>query len=187
MTNDNLPQKINFEEIVVPERHPMIYQKIDKFDFNNPIIDPIEFALGLAHVMVRHNALGLSANQFGVPIRAFAMASNPVIVCFNPIIVDFSEEKIKLDEGCLSFTNMILEVERPRIIKVRYTQPNKEVITTQFQDLTARIFQHELDHLNGIAFTKHVSTMKLESAKQEKKRLDRLNALRQSVKPTIKV
>lgn len=188
--NDNEPQEpqlVDFENMIVPERHPMIYQQVPDFDFSNPIMDPIEVAMGLAHVMVKHQALGLAANQIGLPIRAFVIASNPVLVCFNPRIVDSSEEMLDLDEGCLSFRNMILNIKRPRVIKVRYTQPNGEIITRQFQDLTARIFQHELDHLNGIAFTKHVSSMKLEAARQEKKKRDRMSFVRNSVAPKLKV
>jgi peptide deformylase len=190
--NDNEPRVIDLsgiptEGVLVPERHPMIYQKMPEFDFTNPSVDPIEFAHVLARTAIAHNALGVSANQFGMPVRAFAMLSNPIIVCYNPIIVDSSEETLALEEGCLSFRNMILEITRPRVIKVRYTEPNGNVVTRQFQDMTARVFQHELDHLNGIPFTKYVSSLKLDQARNEKKKRDRIQALQRSVKPQLKV
>lgn len=179
---------IPLEGIPVPERHPMIYEKIEEFDFMNPVVDPIEFAHVLARTMLSHEALGVSANQFGFRVRAFAMLANPIIVCYNPIIVDKSEETIKLDEGCLSFRNMILDkIERPRVIKVRYTEPNGNVVTRQFQDMSARIFQHELDHLNGIPFTRHVSSLKLEMAIKKKKKQDQADFLRRSATPQLKV
>lgn len=177
---------IPLEGIPVPERHPMIYEKIEEFDFMNPVVDPIEFAHVLARTMLSHEALGVSANQFGFRVRAFAMLANPIIVCYNPIIVDQSEEMIELDEGCLSFRNMILKIKRPRVIKVRYTEPNGNVVTRQFQDMSARIFQHELCHLNGENFTQLVSPMKLEAARMKKKKLDRLQRFRGS-QPKIQV
>lgn len=188
--NDNDPlqdQVIDFESIIVPERHPMIYQEMPDFDFRNPQMDPTELAIGLAHVMLKHGALGLAANQIGLPFRCFVIAANPIIACFNPRIVDSSPDMVELDEGCLSFRNMILKVKRPQVIKVRYTQPNGEIITRQFQNITAQVFQHELDHLNGIPFTKHVSSLKLEAARQEKKKLDRMQMVRDSVTPKLKV
>jgi peptide deformylase len=179
---------VPLEGIPVPERHPMIYQNIEDFDFMNPAVDPIEFAHVLARTLISHNALGVSANQFGFRVRAFAMLANPIIVCYNPIIVDKSDETIKMDEGCLSFRNMILEkIERPRVIKVRYTEPNGNVVTRQFQDMSARIFQHELDHLNGIPFTRYVSSLKLEAARKDKIKRDRLEMLHRTTKPKLKV
>jgi peptide deformylase len=188
--NDNETKQFDLSilpEILVPERHPMIYQEMLEFDFANPPVDPIEFAHVLAQTAIRHNALGVSANQFGVAVRAFAILANPIIVCYNPKIVDYSEEMIELEEGCLSFRNMILNIKRPRVIKVRYTEPNGNVVTRQFQDMTARVFQHELDHLNGIPFTKHVSSLKLESARQDKKKRDRVEMLRRSTKTQLQV
>jgi peptide deformylase len=183
--NDNKIDLTTVGDVTVPERHPMIYKEVPPFDFTNPIVDPIEFAHVLAQTMLKHNALGVSANQFGMPVRAFAIACNPILVCYNPKIVDFSEEMIELDEGCLSFRNMILKVKRPRVIRARFTLPNGETTTQVFQDMTARIFQHELDHLNGIAFTKRVSSLKLEKAIKEKKKRDKIEMLRRTTQPTL--
>jgi peptide deformylase len=115
--------------------------------------------------MISHGGIGLAANQIGLPYRAFAMASNPILVVFNPLIVDQTSDSIELEEACLSFPNMILKIKRPSIIRVRYTLPNGITETHKFIGITSRIFQHEIDHLNGVLFTDHVGPVSLAMAK----------------------
>lgn len=142
--------------------------KLDRFDFSNPPIDPIELAHDLAQTMLDKNGMGLAANQLGLPYRVFAIKANPILVCFNPIIVDESlSNQIYLEEGCLSFPGLIVKVKRPAKIKVRYTEPNSETVTKTFEGLTARIFQHELDHLDGIVFTQRAHKIHLEQARKK--------------------
>jgi len=143
-----------------------------KFDFTNPPIDPIELAHDLAQSMLDKNGMGVAANQLGLPYRAFAIKSNPIIVCFNPIIVDQSNTKLSvLEESCISFPGLYLKVKRPHKIKVRYTEPNGNVVTTFFEGLTSRIFQHELDHLNGTCYTERANRIHLEQARKKQKNL----------------
>lgn len=150
---------------------PLIYQTIPKFDFASA--DPIEIAHNLAQTLISHDALGLAANQAGQEIRAFAIRAEKIIVCFNPIIVDFSDDMIYLEEGCLSFPGLTLKIKRPETVKVRYTEPNGNVVTTIFGGMTARVYQHELNHLDGIAFQSKASRLELDRGKQRKKKLDR--------------
>ena len=137
---------------LVDDNHPLLQQTLPKFDFANPPADPIEIAHALTREMIRHKGLGLSANQLGLPVRAFAMATNPVIVCFNPVLVDVSSEEILLDEGCLSYPNLFVKIPRPSFIKVRYTLPNGQTDTYKYTGMTARIWLHEFDHMEGIDF-----------------------------------
>lgn len=134
---------------LVPHDSPILRTVCEKFDTAKPPFDPVEFAHDLAQTMISHGALGLAAPQVGVPYRVIAVSSNPVGVLYNPIIVDRSSETNTLEEGCLSFPGLILHVERPRAIKVRYSLPNGEVVTKVFVDTTARIICHEVDHLDG--------------------------------------
>lgn len=157
---------------------PMIYQTVDKFDFTNPPTDPIELAHDLAQTIIQHDALGLAANQAGLPYRVFGIRAEKIIVCFNPTIVDSSEETVYLDEGCLSFPGLMLKVKRPETIKVRYTEPNGNVITTKFSGMTSRVFQHELDHLDGITFLNRASRLEVERGKQmQKKRMRKMKRM----------
>ena len=153
--------------------NPLIYQVMPKFDFNNPPVDPIELANDLAQTMLSENGMGLAANQAGLPYRAFAIKSEQIIVCFNPLVVDSSPEEVYLDEGCLSFPDLYLKVKRPATIKVRYTEPNGNVRTMTFSGMTARVFLHELDHLDGIAFQKRTNSLHLNQGRQKQKKLQR--------------
>ena len=155
---------------LVSSTDPILHTTLPEFDFSNPPVDPVQLAKDLAKTMIHNNGLGLAANQIGMSYRAFAMATNPVIVCFNPRIVDMSEEKLELEEGCLSYPGLLLKIVRPRRIKVRYQYPNGEVVTQVFHDMTARIFQHELDHLNGVTFDQYVSSLKLAMARNKMKK-----------------
>lgn len=154
---------------LVSRTDPILKTVMDKFDFANPPVDPIDLAKVLAEAVISHNGLGIAANQLGLPYRAFAIKAEQIIVCFNPIIVDASEEIISLEEGCLTYPHVYVNIKRPRKIKVRYTQPNGEVVTRVFEGMTARIFQHELDHLNGLVHLDKVNRYHREKAQKDAK------------------
>lgn len=138
---------------LVDPKDPILTTPCQVFDFKNPPFDPIEFSKTLVKFMYDKNGIGLAANQVGVPYRIFAMRGQPEnFVCFNPKIVQPSEMKIELEEGCLTYPNLLVKITRPQHVRVRFTTPNGDTITKQFTGLTARIFQHELDHLDGIIF-----------------------------------
>ena len=146
---------------------------MEDFDFQNPPLDPAKIAHILARTMIEQKGLGLAAPQIGLPVRAFVMMSNPVLCCFNPKIVDRTSKMIILEEGCLTFPGLYLKIPRPEIIKVRFTLPNGETKTEKFIGMSARIFQHELDHLNGILYTNRVGPVALTLAKNKAKKLNR--------------
>jgi peptide deformylase len=103
--------------------------------------------------MYEYNGLGLAANQVGEPYRIFAMRGQPEnFVCFNPKIVQPSEMEVVLEEGCLTYPGLLVKIKRPQHIRVRFQMPNGETVTKQFTGMTARVFQHEMDHLDGIVF-----------------------------------
>jgi peptide deformylase len=148
---------------------PLLKQEMEPFDFSNPPVDPLDLVSDLAETMLANNGVGLSANQCGLPYRVFVMLGQELIPCFNPRIVDMSQETIILEEGCLSYPDMFVKVKRPRRIKVRYAEPNGNVITQTFDGMTARVFQHELDHLNGINYQQRANRYHLEQARKKKK------------------
>ena len=117
------------------------------------------------------NGLGLAANQVGVPYRVFAMRGSPEnFVCFNPRIVQPSAENIILEEGCLSFPGLIVKVKRPKHIRVRFQTPNGDTKTETFIGMTARVFQHELDHLDGRLYFNRANKYHKEIAMKKWKR-----------------
>ena len=125
--------------------------------------------------MVKYGGIGLSANQVGLPFRMFVMGGHPQIDdgkvrnCFNPIIKDLSEETVLMKEGCLSFPFLFLSIKRPQWVNVQYTDENGKTVDEYLHGMSARIFQHENEHMNGYVFTDLVSKFKLGIA--EKKRL----------------
>lgn len=149
---------------LVPSTHPLLRTVLDEFDFNDPIADPQQLATDMVEYMRECEGIGLSANQFGMNARVFAMEGEPAFVCFNPRIVMYGEEQVILEEGCLSYVGLAVKVKRAKTIKVRFQGPDGEVYTKTFTGMTARVFQHELDHLNGIVFYSHANTFHRDTA-----------------------
>jgi len=115
--------------------------------------------------MYERNGLGLSSNQIGVPYRLFAMRGSPQnFVCINPRLIHTSTERVLLDEGCLSFPGMIVKIKRPSEIRVRFQLPNGDTQTHKFTGITARVVQHEIDHLDGILYFNRASRYHREQA-----------------------
>lgn len=138
---------------LVEQNDPILTNECSNFDFNNPPMDPIDLAQSMVKFMYDNNGIGLAANQVGIPYRVFSMRGDPEnFVCFNPKLVQPSTMEVTLEEGCLSYPGLLVKIKRPQHIRCRFTLPNGEVLTKQFTGMTARIFQHELDHLNGIVF-----------------------------------
>ena len=127
--------------------------------------------------MVKYGGIGLSANQVGLPFRMFVMGGHPQIEdgkvrnCFNPIIKDLSEETVLMKEGCLSFPFLFLSIKRPQWVNVQYTDENGKTVEEYLHGMSARIFQHENEHMNGYIFTDLVSKMKLDMAKKKQSKL----------------
>ena len=83
-----------------------------------------------------------------------------LITMINPEIVQVSEEKSVYFEGCLSIPEHYANVVRPAHITVRYQDLEGNTYETQFSGLDSHCVQHEIDHLNGILFIDHLSSLK---------------------------
>lgn len=150
------------------------------FDFAAPPCDPGALAGGLVDTMVGHRGLGLAANQCGLEHRVAAIYGDPQFVMFNPVIVDASDKTEVLDEYCLSYPGLIMMVRRPSAIRVRFADARGEVDTHVFRGMTARVVQHEIDHLDGKLFFDGASRVKLERAiKRAKKKFGKTYNLRE--------
>ena len=136
--------------------------------------------------MKKYGGLGLSCNQVALPYRMFVMGGHPQIeegkvrYVFNPTVNDVSEETISLKEGCLSFPFLFLLIKRPKWVSIKYTDENNEEIEEQIHGMSARIFQHENEHMNGYVFTDLVSKFKLERAQKARKKLIKETIRRQN-------
>lgn len=133
-----------------------------------------EFAQNMLKLMFENNGIGLAAPQVGVNKRVFVMGNQQrSYICVNPEVTSTSGSKRDL-EGCLSFPGLWLNVERPETITVKYQDILGRVQEHEFTGLAARVFQHELDHLNGVCFVNKVGKLSLDLAtKRRKKNLKR--------------
>lgn len=148
-------------------------QKIDDFDFNNPSIDPKKLAEDLHYTMHQLGGIGLSANQCGLNHRVFVLRTEPPMTVYNPSITWYDDNYDVSTEGCLSSPGMFVKVRRPKNIRAKWTNENGEIQTQKFGGMSARVFQHELDHLNGIDFLDRASPINVKKAKDKLKNLMR--------------
>jgi peptide deformylase len=101
------------------------------------------------------NGCGLAANQVAKPVRMIVVmhAQDDLRVYINPRITKFSDEEEFSDEGCLSFPMLYGNVPRSVGVTVCGQDLNMKKVKLKAEGFLARIFQHEIDHLNGITFT----------------------------------
>lgn len=106
-------------------------------------------------IMTQNKGRGLAAPQVGLRRRIFLMQTkNRRYVCINPAIERASAATCIQSEGCLSLPGIQLPIERPRQVNVSYSQPDGTRINRQqLAGETARIFQHEFNHLQGVMIT----------------------------------
>ena len=144
-------------------------------------LDRTELQGELHRAMIHYQGIGLSANQIGIKERAFIMYSDvkkkEMISCFDPLITEYSEEKIIMDEGCLTWPGLWLKVERSEGIQCVYNDVDGELVQVQMHGLEARIFQHEYDHMEGTNFTQRVSRLKLNMAKRRATKMKKKSLL----------
>ena len=139
---------------LIPSNDKLLHEKIVKCSYN---LDRGKLSYTLTENMFHYNGVGLSANQIGIKERAFVMISDmesqDTLTCFNPKIVKESNEIVTMEEGCLSYPEVFLDIPRPETIVVKYEDEGKELHKIKLTGFIARIFQHEYDHMEGIDFT----------------------------------
>ena len=97
--------------------------------------------------------VGLAGPQVGVLERVFVWeVEDRHGALINPVIVERSPETVREDEGCLSLPGLLYPVERARRVRVEGLDENGALVSIEADDLLARVFQHEVDHLDGVLF-----------------------------------
>jgi peptide deformylase len=159
--------------ILVVDPDPILKQQAEPWDFKNHINAAVieREMLGL---MKSSNAIGLAGNQVGLLRRVFVMKlqDGRELGCFNPWIMHGDNDLINHSEGCLSFPNLWLNVKRNKKITAAYLDNTGKNCIIELEGIDARCFQHELDHLDGITFTEHVSDLKLQMARKKQRKLN---------------
>lgn len=133
-------------------------------DYKNAL-QPIASLLVTA--IYERDALGVSACQLGIDMAMFAMLVNDrVRICINPEIVAASFKMVMAKEGCISFSELFLNVRRPEGVAVRYKTIEGDEVTERLEGLEARVWLHEYDHCQGICFTDRVGKLSINMAKK---------------------
>jgi peptide deformylase len=143
---------------------PINLTEINSQEIQNDIQQMFSTAYGEQKDAKRPLLVGLAAPQIGISKRIILVdvkAEGKGIVgdlrlYINPEIVWMSEENEEWYEGCFSTSRVCGIVSRPNKIKISAYTKNGEKVEEEYQGYTARIFQHEIDHLNGKEFTTHI-------------------------------
>jgi peptide deformylase len=117
------------------------------------------------------NGVGLAAPQINKGIRLFVIDSSLMIdedddekgvrkVFINPIILDEYGDDFGFEEGCLSIPDVRAEIIRPETLTIEYFDENWNLKEEEFSKMTARVIQHEYDHLEGILFVDYLKGLK---------------------------
>jgi len=155
--------------------NPKLRQKNENItEFDDALLKTAEEML---LVMYASNGIGLAAPQVGINKRlmVFNEAGNPdkpdsEMILVNPVFLSKSDATDLKEEGCLSFPQIDGKVYRHTSIEVEYQTVTGEKIVKQFQDMPARIFQHEYDHLDQVLF---IDRLVPEDKAINQKRLDK--------------
>lgn len=177
--NTTAPTRVVEEPIlplpILSDGHPKLAERMEEFDLSQVMNPEIQkFIKQLKLTMTTYGGLGLSANQCGIRFRMFVMGSDEFqMVCINPNIVETFGEPERMREGCLSYPGLYLNVPRYKKIVVEHFDHLGEYNTTTLEGISAQVYQHELDHMNGVVYTNKVGPLALELAKKRQKKLIR--------------
>lgn len=142
-----------FEIIKYPD--PILRKKCQEIKKINQEI--INLVLKMTKIMKENQGIGLAASQIGILKRVIVIQTEKGPEAFiNPQIIKKSEEKEVNQEGCLSFPNLFLKIKRAREVELKAIDIEKKIIQIKAKGLLAQVFQHEIDHLDGILFIDHI-------------------------------
>ncbi len=121
------------------------------------------------------DAVALAAPQVGQSLRLFLMSKKVFkndkaedLIFINPKITKMSKDKEWVEEGCLSVKDIYGKVERYKKTTIRAHDEKGKIFTFGASGLLAQVFQHEIDHLDGILFTTKAKDLKKEENKNDK-------------------
>lgn len=117
------------------------------------------------------NGLALAAPQIGVQkqVVVWDLGDDPQAI-FNPEVTDSDGEWL-YEEGCLSIPGLYVEIARPKTVLVKGIDVSGEIVEREVDELEARMFQHEIDHLNGVLMFDRMTPDQRKEAMAEYRRL----------------
>jgi len=121
------------------------------------------------------SGVGLAANQVGADKQIFIVDISEIegyesvkpMVFINPRFEEMSDEKVLMEEGCLSIPDIRADVERPKKVTIVYQDTDMKEKKLEADEFLARVIQHEYDHLQGILFTDKISEIMKKKFKRD--------------------
>ncbi len=147
---------------IVKLGHPALRKRAEAIEELTPELK--EFVKHMVETMRTHEGIGLAANQVNLLKRVFVIDLQLVDerqdarAYINPRILSRQGREVS-EEGCLSIPDVRADVERAAVIEVEYQDLDGAVVRETLDGLVARVFQHELDHLDGILFIDRISSV----------------------------
>jgi peptide deformylase len=115
--------------------------------------------------MIMKGGIGLAAPQIGLDLAVFVIGNETNShACFNPRLISVGKDVTVMQEGCLSYPGLYLNVKRPGTVVVEFEDIEGETKQLELSGIMARVFLHEYDHLMGICFTDRVGELSLKLA-----------------------
>ncbi len=162
---------IPYEEIPIIEEEIKIYKVGDEIlreeaeEVKNIDGELVDFVKKMFFTMYNNRGIGLAATQVGSKKRFFIVdmtlnqEPGKKLVIINPVIVEAEGEEIG-EEGCLSVPGVSESVKRKEKVLLKGISLDEKEIEIEASGLLARVFQHEIDHLNGKLFIDYLSPIK---------------------------
>jgi peptide deformylase len=153
---------------IVAYGDPVLKKVAQDIDRNDGAIDLKKLIADMYETMYSANGVGLAAPQIGLSLRLFVIDADKMDddiqgmkkVFVNPKIVSETGDKWAFEEGCLSIPNIREDVYRQPTIRIQYFDENWNEFDEEYDGMTARVIQHEYDHIEGILFTDYLSGFK---------------------------
>lgn len=154
---------------IVVYGNPVLKSKAKEIDPDFPELGKL--ISNLWETMDFAKGVGLAAPQVGLSIRLFVVDSMAYYekeqpgkgirkVFINPVMLSESGPEWAFEEGCLSIPKINADVVRKPTIRINYFDENFKEFTEDFDDLNARIIQHEYDHIEGVLFIDRINPVR---------------------------
>ncbi len=149
---------------------PVLKKRAAEIDANHPNLQDI--IKNMWQTMYVASGVGIAAPQVGLSIRLFVVDTIQLKdkknkdfagikkVFINPTILEETGAEWKYEEGCLSIPGIREDVLRKPDIKIHYFDENFNEFTESYNDINARVIQHEYDHIEGVLFTDKLNVLK---------------------------
>ncbi|MBK7226743.1 MAG: peptide deformylase [Saprospiraceae bacterium] len=178
---------------VVLYGHPVLKKKATDIEANNP--DLKEIIENMWETMYFAKGVGLAAPQIGLSIRLFIIDTMPYYeekkinkglkkIFINPEIIEETGKLWNFEEGCLSIPNIHADVERTTHVKINYFDENFVEHTEIFDEMNARVIQHEYDHIEGILFIEKINPLRRQLLQRKLEKLKKgIHSAKYPVRP----